>query len=219
MALSSVLSDALSVIAEPSFDDPILQCDNLHLQDLLFNDTEKALELANSKLHSFPFKDVHICWHRLYTDASIIKACVIIITKCGLISKARFETQHLVVSQLIQDIKNAATEPKLSADAPWLSDIVAILDNVLIMSGAPLRERLVESLLSTLQAATESTKFECDDTGSPDILLLRSAENSRLLSSLQMRSVNPIWNVRSRVYRHRRSIPSNTTFKTSAPHW
>ncbi|KAJ5465714.1 hypothetical protein N7530_009501 [Penicillium desertorum] len=134
MALSSVLSDALSVIAEPSFDDPILQCDNP--QDLLFNDTEKALELANSKLHSFPFKDVHICWHRLYTDASIVKACVIIITKCRLVSKARFETQHLVVPELIQDIKNAS-EPKLSPDAPWLSDVVAILDNVLIMSGAP----------------------------------------------------------------------------------
>ncbi|KAJ5211109.1 hypothetical protein N7472_001248 [Penicillium cf. griseofulvum] len=168
MALSSVLSDALSVIAEPSFDDPILQCDNPDLQDLLFNDTEKALELANSKLHSFPFKDVHICWHRLYTDASIVKACVIIITKCGLISKARFETQHLVVSQLIQDIKDAETKPKLSPDAPWLSDVVAILDHVLIMSGAPLREKLVESLLSTLQAATESPKFEYDSTGSPE---------------------------------------------------
>ncbi|KAJ5365725.1 hypothetical protein N7517_008611 [Penicillium concentricum] len=167
MALSSVLSDALSVIAEPSFDDPILQCDNPDLQDLLFNDTEKALELANSKLHSFPFKDVHICWHRLYTDASIIKACVTIITKCGLIPKARFET-HLVVSQLIQDIKNAEPEPKLSPDAPWLSDVVAILDNVLIMSGAPLREKLVETLLSTLQAATESPKFEYDNTDSPE---------------------------------------------------
>ncbi|KAJ5519781.1 hypothetical protein N7463_000234 [Penicillium fimorum] len=167
MALSLVLGDVLSVIAKPSFDDPILQCDNPDLQDLLFNDTEKALELANSKLHSFPFKDVHICWHRLYTDASIVKACVTIITKCGLISKARFET-HLIVSQLIQDIKNAETEPKLSPDLPWLSDVVAILDNILIMSGAPLREKLVESLLSTLQAATEYPKLEYDNTGSPE---------------------------------------------------
>ncbi|OQE03040.1 hypothetical protein PENVUL_c035G01355 [Penicillium vulpinum] len=168
MALSSILNDALSVIAEPSSDDPILQCDIPHLQDLLFNDTEKALELANSKLHSFPFKDVHICWHRLYTDASIVKACVTIITKCGLISKARFETQHLVVSQLIQDIKNAATQPKVSPNAPWLPGVVAILDNVLIMSGAPLREKVVESLLSTLQAATEPPKFEYDSTSSPE---------------------------------------------------
>ncbi|KAJ5284959.1 hypothetical protein N7524_000265 [Penicillium chrysogenum] len=199
MALSSVLSDALSVIAEPSFDDPILQCDNP--QDLLFNDTEKALELANSKLHSFPFKDVHICWHRLYTDASIVKACVIIITKCGLVSKARFETQHLVVPELIQDIKNAATDPKLSPDAPWLSDVVAILDNVLIMSGAPFREKLVESLLSTLQAATESQKFEYGDAGSPEYPTSKRRKFSPPLFP-QMRSVTPIWTILSHDYRH-----------------
>ncbi|KAJ5774972.1 hypothetical protein N7457_009868 [Penicillium paradoxum] len=165
MGLSLVLSDALSVIAEPSSDDPILQCkDRQDLQDLLFNQTEKALELANANLHVFPFKNVQPCWHRLYTDASIVKACVIIITRCGLTCDI-FETQ-LDLSRLIQDVRNTVTEPKISPTAPWLSEIVEILDRVLIMTGALLREKLVESLLSTLQAATESTEFEYDNTGS-----------------------------------------------------
>jgi hypothetical protein len=168
MGLSSVLCDALSVIAEPSSDDPILQCKDPQLQNLkniLFNKPEEALELANSKLHVFPFHNVQPCWHRLYTDASIVKACVIIITKCGLTSEQTFETQF-DIAQLIRDIKNTETEPKISPHAPWLSDVVEILDKLLIMTGAPLREKLVESLLSTLQAATESKNNEQDSTGS-----------------------------------------------------
>ncbi|KAJ5458563.1 hypothetical protein N7475_009951 [Penicillium sp. IBT 31633x] len=167
MGLSAVLCDALSVIAEPSSDDPILQCNDLQtLQDLLFNQTEKALELANSKLHVFPFNNVQACWHRLYTDASIVKACVTIITRCGLTCKDRFETQRLDVSHLIQEIDATVSEPKISSDAPWLSEIVEILDKVLIMTGAPLREKLVESLLSALQTATIPTDFTYDITDS-----------------------------------------------------
>ncbi|KAJ5131371.1 uncharacterized protein N7515_007410 [Penicillium bovifimosum] len=166
MGLSSVLCDALSVIAEPSSNDPILQYEDPQLQNLqhlIFNEYEKALELANSKLHVFPFHNVHPCWHRLYTDASIVKACVIIITKCGLTSEQTFESQ-LDIAQFIRDIKNAPTETKISPDAPWLSDVVEILDKLLIMTGAPLREKLVESLLSTLQTAAGSENEQDSDS-------------------------------------------------------
>ncbi|KAJ5551862.1 hypothetical protein N7461_006560 [Penicillium sp. DV-2018c] len=164
MGLSSVLRDALSVIAEPSSDDPISQCEDPQLQNIpnfIFNENKKALELANSKLHVFPFHNVHPCWHRLYTDASIVKACILIITNCRLISEQTFESQ-LDIAQLIREIKNANPETKISPDARWLSDVVEILDKLLIMTGAPRRQKLVESLFSALQAATESEDNEQD---------------------------------------------------------
>ena len=40
----------------------------------------------------------------------------------------------------------------------WLSPVVHVLDKALIMTGAPLRESVIESLMSTLQEATKPTK-------------------------------------------------------------
>lgn len=54
-------------------DDPILEChpDGYeHLRD----QADSLFVFANQKLHTFPFKDVGLCWFRLYTDASIAKA-------------------------------------------------------------------------------------------------------------------------------------------------
>lgn len=159
MSLLEILPCALSLIAEPKSDDPILRCnDEIDLHDLLFNHTEQALKLANQKLHVFPFKDVQDHWRRLYTDASIIKACVIIITRCGLSSEAIFETQHLDVPQLIEDIKTGQLDLKVRPNESWISEVVQILDMALIMTGALLREKLVENLLGALQCATQPRK-------------------------------------------------------------
>ena len=35
---------------------------------------DDLLRLSSDKLHAFPFKDVPLCWRRLYADASILKA-------------------------------------------------------------------------------------------------------------------------------------------------
>lgn len=39
----------------------------------LNNRLEDLIHLSHEKLHSFPFKDVPLCWRRLYADASILK--------------------------------------------------------------------------------------------------------------------------------------------------
>ncbi|KAJ5578614.1 uncharacterized protein N7459_007578 [Penicillium hispanicum] len=164
MSLASVVGDALSAIAKPTSDDPIRQCSN-QLQDLLFHTTDKALELADAKLRVFPFKDVQPCWRRLYTDASIVKSCLVIIRNCDLSQQAKQAADHkLDVQKLIAEVKDASADVQVSAQAAWLPDAIHVLDKALIMTGAPSRETLVESLLSALQAATEATN---DTSSSP----------------------------------------------------
>ncbi|KAL4785861.1 hypothetical protein BJX76DRAFT_346625 [Aspergillus varians] len=51
----------------------------------------------------------------------------------------------------------------IDPDADWLSPAVHLLDKALIMTGAPLREDLVESLLSALQEATQPHTLDTDD--------------------------------------------------------
>lgn len=156
MALSCVLGDVLSFIAEPSADDPISQCGD---QDL-FNRADDVLKLADAKLRVFPFKDVDICWRRLYTDASLVKACLITIHNCRL---ATLNTLGNKINprQLIEETRNA-TSVQISTHAKWLSEVIHTLDRALIMTGVPLREKLVETFLDTLQAATDQEQHDLD---------------------------------------------------------
>lgn len=156
MSLPSVISQAVSSIAQPIEGDPIIECHNL---TSIFDDPDEVLALADAKLHVFPFKDVHVCWRRLYTDASIAKACLVIIRECKLSRQAEQNEGHnLDPQQLAEELDNAATPIQIDSEAAWLSEVVHILDKALIMTAAPLREKLVETLFSTLQAATEGEK-------------------------------------------------------------
>lgn len=182
-SLQTAVTHALTSIAEPVPEDPILQCTKNDLEahyDLLFESPEKALQLADSNLRVFPFKDVDICWRRLYTDASIVDACWRISEKCGILKDriARNEAQtggrgKAIYLKWTQELKNedvAGEEWKIQPDASWLPSVIHILDKALIMTGAPLRDTLVESLLQTLQEATgrdEVPKDEDSDSGCP----------------------------------------------------
>ncbi|KAL4873898.1 hypothetical protein BDV12DRAFT_182199 [Aspergillus spectabilis] len=161
MVLPKVLADTLSAIINPASDDPILQCFNNDLDTLraaLIVNTDEALQLSDAHLRVFPFKNVEACWRRLYTDASILKACLSICDKSNLISQCREENGahgQPLLSQLIQTLESKACVGfTVAPSAPWLSSVVHLLDKALIMTGAPLREDLIESLLASLQEAT-----------------------------------------------------------------
>ncbi|XHG07347.1 hypothetical protein AWENTII_010499 [Aspergillus wentii] len=165
MHLQSVLADALSAIADPTPDDPILKCLNHDLdahRDLVLGNPDKALQLADAKLRVFPFKDVETCWRRLYTDASIVKACLTICENCGLDRGGIIDKNGC--GALVTGLRENKKELGISPKASWLSPTVHVLDKALIMTGAPLRETLVESLLATLQGSTLS---KAQDTHSP----------------------------------------------------
>ncbi|KAI9042150.1 putative JmjC domain protein [Aspergillus affinis] len=171
--LPGVIALALSAIAEPASDDPILQCLNHDIEahrSLVLNSPDKALEIADAKLRVFPFKDVETCWRRLYTDASIVKACLQICSNCGLLTERNSDSdgekdQISWLSRLIEDLDRIRNGDgrggiKVDSTAPWLSPTIHIFDKALIMTGAPLRETLTESLLDALQSAilSSSTK-------------------------------------------------------------
>lgn len=179
--LPGVIALALSTIAEPASDDPIFQCcnhDRDALRDLVLNSPDRALEIADSKLRVFPFKDVETCWRRLYTDASIVKACLRICSECGLSRDKSSNDSHGQVPwlpRLIDDldqIRDGDSGPgmKVVSTSPWLSPVVNVLDKALIMTGAPMRETLAESLLDALQNAISSNTGSAASADHPDTL-------------------------------------------------
>jgi hypothetical protein len=52
-------------------DDDVNHCGEEALSLLNETDSEDALKLAHGKLYSVHFKDVPLCWRRLYTEASL----------------------------------------------------------------------------------------------------------------------------------------------------
>ncbi|MCJ1249319.1 hypothetical protein MMC30_006542 [Trapelia coarctata] len=123
--LLTFCDDSLEKLTRFLDNDPIQRCGQDVQKELLIN-PDASIRVAHEKLHVFPFQDVDACWRRLYTDASIAKALL-------------------------------ATKAHLSADKPRaerLDDIVRALDMALIMTGAALREKMVEDLLTRLQQLT-----------------------------------------------------------------
>ncbi|KAL4893787.1 Clavaminate synthase-like protein [Aspergillus ambiguus] len=158
--LEDILRTVLRNVAHPPPDDEILECVDSNceaLREIIFNDPDKALQLADAKLRVFPFKDVKTCWRRMYTDASIVKACYSICENCGLAPTALdgvpyYERliRHLEQSPWDRDgaCKDSLT---INPDAGWLSPTIHLLDRALIMTGAPARERDIKDLLDALQ--------------------------------------------------------------------
>jgi len=164
MVLSEVLAAALSATTNPSCDDPILKCFNGDLETLreaLSNSVDETLHLADAKLRVFPFKNVEGCWRRLYTDASIVKACLGICNNIGALGNTHASTERPTITQLLHALNNLPRNGlRVDPSAAWLSPTVHLLDRALIMTGAPLREELVESLLTALQKATTPSPTE-----------------------------------------------------------
>ena len=118
MMTTAFLQRILEELQRSVENDPLLRCGPEALSQIITT-PDIPLKLANEKLHVFPFKDVDICWRRLYTDAGISRAIRLIRNDTG------------------------------SED--WLNQTIKQLDMVLIMTGAPLREEMVERILSRLQ--------------------------------------------------------------------
>jgi len=123
--LLDLCNQGLEELISPLDNDPIQRCGQ-DVSNQLLKSPDELIRLSHEKLHVFPFKDVDACWRRLYTDASIAKALFMI--------KAHLSEDH--------------------TSATWLDDVVHALDMALIMTGAPLREKMVAALLDRLQQFT-----------------------------------------------------------------
>lgn len=102
------------------------------------------LRLSTTKLNAFPYRDVPLCWRRLYTDASILKAVV--------------QINSFVDRYCNQD---AGGERKICLDDED-AEIVKTLDMALIMAGAPGNGR--QEVIVVLLAQLDSCVSEIEGT-------------------------------------------------------
>lgn len=139
--MDSFLHSVLDLVSKHRADDPILHCEcDL---DKLVDSAEDLLNVADRKLHVFPFKQVKSCWFRLYTDASIVKAVKLILAN---ISSA-----------------NAAASP--NKDESWMDQAVATLDRALIMAGGLQREDIIHEIIQRLSDYANHDEKEDDRKG------------------------------------------------------
>ncbi|KAF2840173.1 Clavaminate synthase-like protein [Patellaria atrata CBS 101060] len=124
--------------------DPIHQCGQSALSIIKTRPTD-VIHLARTKLHAYPYKDVPVCWRRLYTDAAIYHAMQVIqseeereIKKC----KSKVEVNKGA------DSGTGSEDRKRNED--WIQQVVQILDMAVILTGAPKREELIDDIMKGL---------------------------------------------------------------------
>lgn len=168
-SLHGILNLVHERICNPHPYDPILECP-LSIRTLLGSHPALVVKFANSKIHSYPFSEVPSCWRRLFTDASIRNAAIIIserIDKSGRPQLGNFErtgekrkrTEPVMIDSEGRNVKNISDRFAIPGKfEEWVQQVVKLLDMAVIMAGAPEREELIESLLSALQVHVEKSE-------------------------------------------------------------
>ncbi|KAJ6031816.1 JmjC domain protein [Penicillium herquei] len=163
LSFHDAICAVLEAIANPSSDDPIHECDTF-LKKKLLQDPGLVLKQAETHMRSvYPYKDVKMCWRRLFTDAAIVKAVFAIIDHCQLSNSEPWGIPyHHRLNLLISDIKERRNKISFDPDAPfddWLvKQVIHTLDFALIMTGIPGREREVHGLFDQIQRVIEENE-------------------------------------------------------------
>ncbi|KAJ6111075.1 hypothetical protein N7486_003310 [Penicillium sp. IBT 16267x] len=157
MGLADAVRQALSALSN----DPVTECGELN-QELLFNKPKDAIDNAYEQLNVFPLHRVPECWHRLYTDASIVKACYLIIVNCDLAPQDPpvAEKACINIEKLIEELKSYKGTTKIDLEASWLREVIHVLDMALIMTGGRGREERIKKLFSEIKLATDKSDDE-----------------------------------------------------------
>lgn len=123
----------------------------------LHQNTDTALRVADSKLRVFPFKDVKDCWRRLYTDASLVKACQILLKEYSNVNNRTPGLQNTLCAG-----PPTSKQRDNTVEKSWLAKVTSCLDMALIMTGAPRRESDIEMLFERLhEELFSSTSLNC----------------------------------------------------------
>lgn len=174
MSLAEAIQQALFTLS----DDPVIEYGE-PLQELLFNTPNDAIAYAYEQLNVFPLHRVPECWHNLYTDASIVKACYLIIINCDLAAKyfPSAEKAQINIETLIEELKGYKATTRINIEASWVKEAIHALDMALIMTGGRGREQLINRLFSELKLATD--KWGDESAGSEDSKKLEGPPQKR----------------------------------------
>ncbi|KAF2735302.1 Clavaminate synthase-like protein [Polyplosphaeria fusca] len=128
-------------------DDPIAECGFAPLS-ILQSHPQTVLRFAYQKLYHVPYKEVKDCWRRLYMDAALWNAMIVLERHLKLGSKIT-----LSVGQGHDD---------------WITQIVEILDKAMITVGSMRREELVQLWFEALgHAIKEQEQSESTNAARP----------------------------------------------------
>ena len=215
--LQTLVTEILSSIPPPSPHDPIFECYGTNtdssgtsisspyeqLRSILHSNPDHALVFADKNLRVFPFKDVRTCWRRLYTDASLVKACYAIRGHCDAsrsdqqsetASRKDTEAEESEVAggdsiQAYDETRHKDESVKSGGrgeldDGEWLDTTIHALDRALIMTGAPGREEQIEELLDTLYDVVKPRSIQGDDGLPPPLKRRKTSTTPPLISSV-----------------------------------
>ena len=132
-----------STLKQCKSSDPILECPS-SVTSLLDARPFVLIKIAHSKIHSFQYDQVPLCWRRLYTDASVWAAIQIL---------ENFDLTEIELrgdGDSVEEASHDARKPSRDID-----EIVRLLDMAKIIAGAPEREDMIEDILTKLQTARE----------------------------------------------------------------
>lgn len=115
---------------------------------ILDSHPDQVLDLAHQKLHTWPYKNVPMCWRRLYEDASLSKA----------VSMLREESER--INEAFWTMRTPAKAESVRVSSEWLTELVTVLDRGITLTGAPGRAGLFEDVLQQLQNHIEDEQDE-----------------------------------------------------------
>ena len=137
LSLAEHVQDALRSLY-PS--DPVLECGDAPLR-IIQQRPEDVLALAHHKLHTWKFDSVPLCWRRLYEEASLYQA-ILILKDSGVRGQKR---------------KRHASS---SSDHDYITRLVHLLDMAIILTGAPRHRQLILSIFDSLQLFLDPDEHE-----------------------------------------------------------
>ena len=138
-ALLDLLDKSLRSLQNPQPHDAVLECP-ASTRHLLSTHPAALIKLAHSKIHSYQFNQVPVCWRRLFTDASICKAI------CIIRENLKADGEH-------EDNEESKAKTGDGSDQreTCIQEVVRLMDMALIMAGAPGRAGMIEEILSAFQ--------------------------------------------------------------------
>ena len=142
--LLELLARSLKTLLQPAPNDLILDCPT-STRSILHTRPASLVQLAHAKIHSYPFNKVPVCWRRLFTDASIVQA----------INVVRDGVEAIENARTVENADGNTEANGLGSREDWIQEAIGLLDMAVIMTGAPVREEMIEKLLSDLQVYVE----------------------------------------------------------------
>ncbi|KAI4719756.1 Clavaminate synthase-like protein [Aureobasidium sp. EXF-10727] len=127
----SLVEDIRHALASLSPTDSIYGCGDAPLR-IIQQRPQDVLALAHQKLHTWRFDSIPLCWRRLYEEASLYQAIIIL-------------TDHGVRGQKRK--RHASPSP----EHDYITRLVHLLDMAIILTGAPQHRHLILSIFDSLQ--------------------------------------------------------------------